>query len=293
MKRAVPFVFIAAFAAAAADNGRILTASFPDGTGVEIRTETTGSSPVDTIGQMGIAPGVGSLDLVNRVVLDRANHILFAYNLEASHGAIPGTVRIRILPLTSASENAILGNGPTPRYGFPGGHIPTVVAIREFPDVRISQVVTLDILYNPSTGEKIFDILRPVLATRSGMSVYVAVLPETISLKDVAILVNGRTLAAPASFLTGSAVRIDLPHLGTYVLGASDPHQAGFEAIARVDGKILTWTSGRARIEITSATNILTSAGKGTLWLYHDPHYQPDVVSLQSADTVDWLLPKR
>jgi hypothetical protein len=50
---------------------------------------------------------------------------------------------------------------------------------------------------------------------------------------------------------------------------------------------------GRDRLEITSVTNVLTQSGKGALWVYHDPHYQPDVVGLQSADTVDWLLPKR
>ena len=37
----------------------------------------------------------------------------------------------------------------------------------------------------------------------------------------------------------------------------------------------------------------VTRSGKGVLWVYHDPRYQPDVVGLQSADTVDWLLPKK
>jgi hypothetical protein len=60
-----------------------------------------------------------------------------------------------------------------------------------------------------------------------------------------------------------------------------------------VDGKTLSWTMGRDRVEITSTTDVLTRSGKGVLWVYCDPHYQPDVVGLQSADTVDWLLPKR
>ena len=72
-----------------AESQYILHASFPDGTGLEIITETTGSSPIDPEGEMGIAPGVGSQDLVNRVVRDRADKILFAYNLEASRGANP------------------------------------------------------------------------------------------------------------------------------------------------------------------------------------------------------------
>jgi hypothetical protein len=37
----------------------------------------------------------------------------------------------------------------------------------------------------------------------------------------------------------------------------------------------------------------LTGADQGVLWILHDPNYRPDVAGLQSADTVDWLLPKK
>ena len=51
------------------------------------------------------------------------------------------------------------------------------------------------------------------------------------------------------------------------------------------------------RIEITSGTIVLSQAGNGGLWVYHDRRYrsqdQPDAVRLQTADTVEWLLPKR
>ncbi len=70
-----------------------------------------------------------------------------------------------------------------------------------------------------------------------------------------------------------------------------------FAAIAQADGKTLSWTMGSDRVEITSATNVLTQSGKGALWAYHDPQFrsqdQPNAVRLQAADTVEWLLPKR
>jgi hypothetical protein len=277
-----------------ADAGHILRASFPDGTGVEIRTETTGSSQIDSEGEMGIGPGIGSQDLVNRVVLDRGNNILFAYNLEALRGTRPGTVTIRIAPISPATEAAFLKNSGAPgRPRFAGAHLPTVAGIRDFPDVKIGQAVTLDILYNPSTGEKIFDVLRPIPAPVSGMSVTVVPSPETISLKDVSVRVNGRAVAAPASFIVGSAVRVDIPGHGTYVVAAYDPHQAGFSATAHADGNTLVWALGGDRVEITSMANILTGADQGVLWILHDPNYRPDVAGLQSADTVDWLLPKK
>ncbi len=281
-----------------ADSQHVLRASFPDGTGVEIFTETTGSSPIDVGGEMGIGPGVGHQDLVNRIVTDSAHTILFVYNLEASHGGSPNTVLIRIEPISAATEEYMLKRAAAAGQTFPGGHLPTVAGVREFPAVKIGEVVTLDILYNPSTGEKVFDVLKPIPPPRPGtMSVISAPALETIALKDVAIRVNGRALSAPASLMIGAAVRIDIPGHGTYVVAAYDPHEAspnaGFAAIAHADGKTLNWAMGGDRVEITSSTNVLTRSGKGVLWVSHDPHYQPDVVGLQAADTVEWLLPKR
>jgi hypothetical protein len=295
MRNAFGLLFLALMPTALyADPPRILHASFPDGTALEILTQTTGSSPIDPRGEMGIGPGAGPRDMVNRVVVDRAGNILFAYNLEASHGAAPGTVKIRIDPISSASEATIIemsGMGGRPR--FTGAHLPTVAAVREFAAVQMGQAVTLDILQNPSTGETIYDVLRPIAASAHVMSVESVPSQETISLSRITVRVNGKSMPAPSSVVMGEAVRIDIPRHGAYILTAADPHQADFTKIARADGKTLTWSTGSDRFEITSAANVLTQAEKGELWLFQDRHYQPDVVSLQSADTVNWLLPKR
>ena len=146
-KSAFALVSLGAFAALLhADSQYILRASFPDGTGLEIFAETTGSTQIASMGEMGIGPGVGSQDLVNRVVLDRAKNILFVYNLEASRGASPGTVKIRIEPISAATEAGMLKDALRPgRPRFSGAHLPTVAAVREFA-VKVGQVVTLDIL---------------------------------------------------------------------------------------------------------------------------------------------------
>ena len=53
----------------------------------------------------------------------------------------------------------------------------------------------------------------------------------------------------------------------------------------------LALLDGSAQTRITHAV-LKSRPGKGVLWVYHDPRYQPDVVGLQSADTVGWLMPK-
>ena len=295
MRNAFGLLFLAVVPTALyADPPRILHASFPDGAALEILTRTTGSSPIDPRGEMGIGPGAGPQDMVNRVIIDRAGNILFAYNLEASHGAAPGTVKIRIEPISPTSEATIIKSssmGGRPR--FTGTHLPTVSAAREFPAVQMGQAIALDILQNPSTGEKIYDVLRPIAGSAPVMSVESVPARETISLNRITVRVNGNSMPAPSSVVMGETVRIGIPRHGAFILAAADPHQADFTRIARADGKKLTWTTGRDRFEITSAANVLTQAEKGELWVFQDRNYQPDVISLQSADTVDWLLPKR
>jgi hypothetical protein len=233
---------------------------------------------------------------VNRVVRDRANNILFVYNLEASRGARPDTVKIRIEPISAASEAGMLKYEASHGRPFPSAHLPTVAGVREFA-VKIGEAVALDILYNPSNGEKIYDVLRPITSSSPAMSVTSVAAPETISLKQIAIRVNGQAVSAPASWMIGAAVRIDIPRHGTYVVTSYNPHEASpdhrFAAIAHADGKALSWAMDGVRVEITSSTNVLTRSGKGVLWMYRNPHYQPEVVGLQAADTVDWLIPKR
>jgi len=280
---------------------------FPDGTGLEIYSETTGSTQSRSVALIGIGPGrSASQDLVNRVIVDKQNNILFAYNIEASRGERADTVLIRIEPISAATETGMLKwhesspQAPT----FFGAHLPTVAAVREFPSVKIGEVVTLDILYNPSTGEKVYDVLRPITdvsPTPSGPVVTGNPDRETISLKEISLELNGKAIHAPVSWMIGSAARIDIPGHGAYVFAAYDPRNANpgypFQAIAQADGKTLSWTIDRDRVVIASTTRVLTQNVKGVLWVYHerpDPSQaQHHAVQLQTADTVQWLLRKK
>jgi hypothetical protein len=275
-------------------------AIFPDGTEVEIYSEATGSTQLSAQGAIGIGPGAGKQDLVNRIVLDRDNNALFAYNLEASRGASPDVVSIRIEPLSRATEEGMLDRRNGARWlHVSGPHIPTVAAVREFPNVKIGEVVTLDILVNPSTGEKIYDVLFPLLGPPGHLEVTSAK-REEISLRDITVKVNTRAVPASAPWMVGPAMRIDIPGHGVYVIGIHEPHLPpiySFTAVGHADGKIARWKIDGDTVEVTSATNVLTQAPSGVLWIYHDGHFrskdQPRTVKLQTADSVDWLIPKK
>lgn len=262
---------------------------FLDGTGVEIHTESTGSTKISSRGEVGIGPGIGPEDALSRVVVDSGNNILFAYSLEASRGKSLDTVSIRVGPVSPAMEADILRRARAARPPtFSGAHLPTVAAVREFPPIKIGEAVTLDILYKPSTGEKIYDVFRPI--TR-----------QAISLKDIVVKVNGKIIMAPRSSMSGDAVRVDIPDHGAYVVALYGPQKIpaiyNFQPIAHADGRVLSWEMDGEKVEIESRTNVLTQPATASLWVYHDRQYHskdlPYSVSLRVAETVEWLLPRK
>lgn len=299
MKRLLLFCTAAALISGPLDAQRSdrARAWFPDGTGLEIHTETTGNTGSNSAGEIGIA-----WDRVNRVVIDKQNRILFAYNLEASRGTRSGTVTIRIEPIGAKLESELLHRQGHGLAQPSGQHVPTVAKIREFPSVSIGEALTLDILYNPSTGEKVYDVLRPIADPSPAPQRPVVTevrAPEALSLQDIMVNINGEVIHVPASWIIGAVARIDIPGHGVYVLAVEDPADVApsfdFQAVARADGKTLRWTMDGDKVEITSRTNVLTRAPDGNLWVYHQPQSQdqPTVVRLQAADAVEWVLPKR
>ncbi len=287
----LPLVAITAAGALAADRSNAQRAWFPDGTGVEIYAEATGSTNISTPeAETGIAN-----DEVNRLIVDKNNHILFGYILEAYRDTQSDTTVIRILPL-DVKTLAIL-NDPHSTYKGKGALIPTVSAVREFRSVKTGEVVTLDTLSNPATGEKIYDVLRPIAGpSPSPTSISVTAVPTAaqLSLKGIELRLNGQLLNAPVSWIIGGAARIDVPGHGAYVIAADDPKNPHFFQTVRAAGKSLSWSIDGDRLQVISKTDVGAS---GIIWVYHDPNFksqdQPGAVRLEAADNVEWLLPKK
>ena len=156
MRRLLIFAIVAAVFAVsscAQDGKDHIWVWFPDSTCLALSAESTGGHPAD------FHSGGGMLRKgeIYRFVVDSQKVFLFAYQLEAKRSEVEGAVFIRIKPLDPVIE-AELSRIAT----APGGHIPTVAAVREFPVVRIGEALKLDILYNPTTKETIYDVLRPL-----------------------------------------------------------------------------------------------------------------------------------
>jgi len=273
-------VFLAMAAAAFAQTN--MKVRFGDGTGLEVHTESTGSNlPVSTSGSDVVPAGYD----FHRVVFDKQGALLLGYDIEARK-ASQGTYRIRIKPVDT-TKFKIGGNGKWL-------DIPTVSGVREFPPLRMGDAVEVDILYNPATRERIYDVLK-VAAEQPPARVA----PEPsgeFSLENVRVTINGKTVAEQRNaWMRGAAVMIYLPGRGESYLALSPSPDYPLQASGWVDHNILRFFAGGEMVEVTGKSNMLQKSDFGTVWVYHVLESEQDrardrAVEFSCADKVESLI---
>ncbi len=251
-----------------------------NGTGVAIHTESGNTvSPLSTSGSVVVGKGPA-----HRVVVDSQNKPLFAYDLELSRGE-RGTVVLRIQPVD-------------PEYGktaSPAG-IPTIAGARVFQALRPGDEVQVDIMYNPSTSEKLWDVLRVIAEPAPAPQPVKAAPGERFSFERVKLAIDGKTVVEERqSWMIGAGVMMRIPGRGEYYLALTPPAAYPFEASGWVDHNVLRFRSGNEQFEITGRRNLLEQSDYGTVWVYHLPETAPaksSSVDFACADNIEWLMPK-
>jgi len=234
-------VLAAVVASASAQPNRTRTQPvwFQDGTCLEVYTQSTGNTPLHSDGEVGR----NAANVMLRLVQDGREQPLFGYDVEARAGSSAGTFFIRIKPHNSA------------------GKVPTVASVREFPAVRNGEAVIVDILQNPATGEKIFDVLRPSDVPEG----------DAFSLHDPVITLNGQWVKVAPGAANGAAIQIYLPGHGSYFLALEPSPGYPFRQVAEAYRDTLRFTWGGDRVEIACKSGVMTKSERRLVWLYKDP----------------------
>jgi hypothetical protein len=272
-------LFAIAAAAFAQTNMKV---RFGDGTGLDIHTESTGSNlPVSTSGSHVVPAGFD----YHRVVFDKQGALLLGYDIEARKAG-QGTYTVRIKPVdTDKIKVGGLGKWL---------EIPTLTGVREFPPLRTGDAVEVDILYNPATRERIYDVLK-VAAEQPPARVA----PEPsgeFSLENVHVTINGKTVAEQRNtWMRGAAVMIYLPGRGESYLALSPSADYPLQASGWIDHNILRFFAGNEMVEITGKSNMLQKSDFGTVWVYHVPESELDRakdrgVEFSCGDKVEFLI---
>jgi hypothetical protein len=257
---------------------------FGDGTGLEIRTQSTGANlPVSTSGSNSVPAGYD----FHRVVFDKQGALLLGYDIEARKAG-QGTFTVRIKPVDT-NKFMIGGNGKWL-------DIPTVSGVREFPPLRVGDAVEVDILYHPVTGERIYDVLK-VTGERPPARVAPEPAGERFSLENMRVAINGKTIAEQRNiWMRGAGLMIYLPGRGESYLALSPSPDFPLQASGWIDHNILRFFAGNEMVEITGKSNMLQKSDFGTVWVYHIPESEmanrakDRATEFSCADNVESLI---
>jgi hypothetical protein len=225
---------------------------FPDGAGVDIQIETTGSTAqTELSGGGGISAGhkYTSDDYLFRYVQDGQGKTIFGYVLEANKAREPNAVTIRIKNAAHAGD-------------------PTVSGMREFAAVKYGQEVKIEILANPTTGERVYDVLRPVEAPSPSPGYH------TIGNVDIPkLVVNGQTMAVKGAWENDKLPRLYIPGRGAYYLSwASRPK---YRLAGYIERGRLIFLMDSEYVEMSFLGNVLGDKEGGPVWIYRDPDFVP------------------
>jgi hypothetical protein len=242
---------------------------FDDGTGIEFFTQSSGStSSVSTKGSVLISAISGA----HRLVLDKDSKVIFVYDIEAWRSATPGSFFIRIKPVNRALEQEVASDRGALHSFFEKAPnpLPTVAAVREFPAVKSGEAVLLDILRNPTTGEKIFDVICPSEAVHSATPPQGG--RDEFAIDQPHLVFNGRSMAiAAGTQLTGPVIRIELPARGVFYVSTEASPQYAFRPAGVVDRDHLSIAMDDDRLELAVRGNILKHSENRRVWVYFEP----------------------
>jgi hypothetical protein len=164
------------------------------------------------------------------------------------------------------------------------GDVPTIAAARAFPPLRLGDEVHVDIMYNPKTGEKLWDVLRVTPEAQPAPKPGKVFTGPQFSWEGVKIAIDGKIVADwSGNWMIGEAIMIRVPGRGEYYMALQPPAGFPFQPSGWVDSNVLRFRADGEQVEITGRSNLLMKSETGRVWIYH----VPEARAKKRADTVD------
>ena len=210
-----------------------------------------------------IDPGVHGN--AQRFIRDEKNKRTFGYELVLEPSTDGATAQLRIEPLHDP-EHAV-------RNGWSLGSLPVgLPRYPVIPGLRPGDTVALDLMVNPSTGQKLVDYLTLFRSGASGEP------PHDFSLSDVwltidkpSLLIDGRPLTSTprASEVSGRAIALGISGRGAYVFSLFPNEHFGLRRNGTIEGKTLTFQDNGATFRIECTAPIAPGPGPYNLYVAH------------------------
>jgi len=209
-------------------------------------------------------------DRAHHTISDNTSKRLFGYDLLVEPSADGLTAKLILQPLS-------------PKFSVPDRNW-TLVSPPRYPTiagVRVGETVAIDLLVNPSTGQKVVDYLTLLRSAPVEMSNEpareIALADVELTVQSPRILLNGRPLAPEGgdteAGASGEAVGIYMPGFGRFAVSLL-PHK-GFQRLGVVSGNKFRFQDGASTIEVTSQSRIVPASGVFHLYVNSDRNWVP------------------
>jgi hypothetical protein len=257
------------------------------------KVEPAGNGPAQFPG--GVMP---TADGTHRIISDAAHKRRFGYDLHVLPLGDGQTLRLTFGPLTNIGQ---------PRGAFeiePGWSLIAPPAFPVVPVMRVGDVAAIDLLINPTTGQKIVEYLSVERANLDPTRI-VKTTPRDLGIDDVELFldrprvwVNGKFLESTADSRGGiraHALWLFLPGEGTFVIGLWPEPGLGFQKAGMVQGSAMTFRNGASEYRVECASPIAPGSGIYNVYVHFEPgsrNGRESEFTIGGADKGAWLVRK-
>lgn len=214
---------------------------------------------------------------IHRFVPDRAQRRYFAYDLVLEPSG-DSRLRVRVEPLSLTGAGLANLTFIEPSWiAVPLLKFPVV------PEVRGGDTLSIDLLMNLTTGQRVVDNL--VFERAAGTRTTAASPPRDFALPDVhlqlenaRISLNGSLVEASSRIggsIAGSTLWFYLEGRGRYLMSLLPNPGQRFSKLGEVADRQLAFTIGPVRFAIQSASPIVPGDGKFNLYVRWEPDWRP------------------
>jgi hypothetical protein len=272
---------------------------FNSGITIAIKTEITPADPTNrTSGNFGYSVSTStSENTMHRVLTDKKNKLYFGYDVTVTPQSEKDKFKVSIKPL-SIDPNKLrinlenLAAQVLPKY-------PDEILIDD------GDTITLEILENPQTKVKIFDLVKITTENRSGGNYFSEKKPaRDFTIDDVIlhvtnfeVFVNGEKIGKGGGSVSGANIYFYLPERGRFIMSPFPRKGFNLQKIGVVENNKVSFNFNGEEYKFASSSPILGSGGKWNLWILHDADYRSSFSAnspyeFGAADKIEFLFKK-
>jgi hypothetical protein len=253
---------------------------------VAFRSETSGNAPAAASRSLSALlfsqAFAGEDRIIHRVLTDTEKRIVFAYDLSVSSDPVTKKFRLVVLPADEAFRRSFLKESAPLRAHESFATFPKSTAPQTLDD---GDAVSLELLVNRESGVKIVDVVKVTFDRSILRENYLEAAPKdfsfdavsSLSIKTYELSIDGVLVGKSKSKLgcAGSLLWFYVPDRGRFIVSLSPRDGYSFEKIGLVDGNRIEFVLNGELYEWTSGEMIFPSGGAWSLWVLHDPNYEP------------------